>query len=100
MDPSTGGRGFGRGREDLAYASQSCFQERQPHYRAAHFLYLAAITVGSPNRNITNRWTRAAVPPFSTCLLRATGLLSAPPPPPYPSFRLSRYPIPNLPLLP
>jgi len=39
------------GRQDLAYASQSCFQERQPHYRAAHFLYLPAITVVSPKRN-------------------------------------------------
>ena len=54
IDPSTGVRGFEPGRQDLAYASQSCFQERQPHYRAAHFLYLPAITVFSPNRNITN----------------------------------------------
>jgi hypothetical protein len=40
IDPSTGVRGFEPGRQDLAYASQSCLQERQPHYRAAHFLYL------------------------------------------------------------
>jgi len=40
IDPSTGVRGFEPGRQDLAYASQSCFQERQPHYRAAHSLYL------------------------------------------------------------
>jgi len=50
------------GRQDLAYASQSCFQERQPHYRAAHFLYLPAITVVSPKRNITNLvWTGVPV---------------------------------------
>jgi hypothetical protein len=55
IDPNTGVRGFKPGRQDLAYASQSCFQERQPHYRAARFLYLSAITVVLPNRNITNR---------------------------------------------
>ncbi len=43
IDPSTGVRGLEPGRQDLAYASQSCFQERQPHYRAAHFVYLPAI---------------------------------------------------------
>jgi hypothetical protein len=32
---------FEPGRQDLAYASRSCFQERQPHYRAAHFLLFA-----------------------------------------------------------
>jgi hypothetical protein len=30
------------------------------------FLYLPAITVVSPNRNITNRWTGAAVAPFAS----------------------------------
>jgi len=38
IDPSTGVRGFEPGRQDLAYASQFCFQKRQPHYRAAHFI--------------------------------------------------------------
>jgi len=39
IDPSTGVRGLEPGRQDLAYASQSCYQERRPHYRAAHSLF-------------------------------------------------------------
>ncbi|HAF13982.1 MAG TPA: hypothetical protein DCK99_09845, partial [Blastocatellia bacterium] len=31
---------FEPGRQDKASAIQSCFQERQPHYRTAHFLFL------------------------------------------------------------
>jgi hypothetical protein len=42
------------GRQDLVSASRSCFQERQPPYRAAHFIF-AGFTAVPRNRNITNR---------------------------------------------
>ena len=45
IDPSTGVRGYEPGRQDLAYATQSCLQERQPHYRAARFLLFARALV-------------------------------------------------------